>query len=394
MKENNLRKKQKLVTKNLKREAKGITLIALAVTIIVLLILAGVAINLTIGNNGIFSRAQDAKQKSEKADWEDKIEMAIAGKMIENQNPTIDDIIDELIAEDIIDEPSQVNKENGDITTNEPSYVISDKLNDFISNVKITISKTPETEPSGGVLLKVERVEGIKEKINLDDIDIEKLDESQKKEAAKEMYLNLANTEGVQIASFEEILKEMGKTEEEFWQMVEQKFDTIDNLNKSLIDSLKEKGIESIRNYKILDPINKNSYSYLAIKNGTYTFKVKEIISGKEYTQTVEITNIDESMDYYIIDDELYGIYLLDKFNNKTKFEEAYIIFKGERINITDCIEVHEEKSVIRGWDLQGKLVDSGIVENRNDIWGTIQSFEIVKDGKSYFGEAEVDWVE
>lgn len=163
MKEQNLRKKEKdQPFYELKKQIKGITLIALVVTIIVLLILAGVAINLSIGNNGLFTRAEDAKQIAEKADWEDRIEMAIAGKIIENQNPTIDDIIQELIAEDIIDDPSQVNRENGDITTNEPSYVISDKLNDFISNVKIIISKTPETELSGGVWLKVEKVEGIK----------------------------------------------------------------------------------------------------------------------------------------------------------------------------------------------------------------------------------------
>ena len=42
------------------KQEKGITLIALVVTIIVLLILAGVALNLTIGQNGIFTRAQDA----------------------------------------------------------------------------------------------------------------------------------------------------------------------------------------------------------------------------------------------------------------------------------------------------------------------------------------------
>ena len=42
------------------KKEKGITLVALVVTIIVLLILAGVAISLTIGNNGIFTRAQDA----------------------------------------------------------------------------------------------------------------------------------------------------------------------------------------------------------------------------------------------------------------------------------------------------------------------------------------------
>ncbi len=42
------------------KKEKGITLVALVVTIIVLLILAGVAISLSIGNNGIFNRAQNA----------------------------------------------------------------------------------------------------------------------------------------------------------------------------------------------------------------------------------------------------------------------------------------------------------------------------------------------
>lgn len=41
---------------------RGITLIALVVTIVVLLILAGVSINALFGNNGIISRAQDAKK--------------------------------------------------------------------------------------------------------------------------------------------------------------------------------------------------------------------------------------------------------------------------------------------------------------------------------------------
>ena len=57
----------KKTTRELKKQIKGITLIALVVTIIVLLILAGVAINLTIGNNGIFTRAQNATQKWEEA---------------------------------------------------------------------------------------------------------------------------------------------------------------------------------------------------------------------------------------------------------------------------------------------------------------------------------------
>ncbi len=46
-----------------RNKQKGITLIALVVTIIVLLILAGVAINLTVGKNGIFNKAKFAKEK-------------------------------------------------------------------------------------------------------------------------------------------------------------------------------------------------------------------------------------------------------------------------------------------------------------------------------------------
>ena len=50
---------------------KGITLVALVVTIVVLLILAGVSINLVLGDNGIVKKAQDAKTKSADASQND-----------------------------------------------------------------------------------------------------------------------------------------------------------------------------------------------------------------------------------------------------------------------------------------------------------------------------------
>ena len=42
---------------------KGITIVALVITIVVLLILAGVSINLVLGNNGIISKAKEAETK-------------------------------------------------------------------------------------------------------------------------------------------------------------------------------------------------------------------------------------------------------------------------------------------------------------------------------------------
>ena len=50
---------------------KGITLVALVVTIVVLLILAGVSINLVLGNNGIIAKAQEAKTKQAEASQDD-----------------------------------------------------------------------------------------------------------------------------------------------------------------------------------------------------------------------------------------------------------------------------------------------------------------------------------
>ena len=53
------------------KNRKGITLVALVVTIVVLLILAGVSINLVLGNNGIIAKAKEAQRKSAEASQND-----------------------------------------------------------------------------------------------------------------------------------------------------------------------------------------------------------------------------------------------------------------------------------------------------------------------------------
>ena len=57
------------------KNKKGITLVALVVTIVVLLILAGVSINLVLGNNGIIVKAREAQKKSAEASQNDLIGM-------------------------------------------------------------------------------------------------------------------------------------------------------------------------------------------------------------------------------------------------------------------------------------------------------------------------------
>ena len=54
------------------KQEKGITLIALVVTIVVLLILAGVSISLVLNNNGVISKAKDAKNQYAEAQTNDE----------------------------------------------------------------------------------------------------------------------------------------------------------------------------------------------------------------------------------------------------------------------------------------------------------------------------------
>ena len=58
---------------------KGITLIALVITIIVLLILATVSVVTLTGENGIISKARQAKELTEQANIKEQIQMAIIG---------------------------------------------------------------------------------------------------------------------------------------------------------------------------------------------------------------------------------------------------------------------------------------------------------------------------
>ena len=73
-----LKIKNKIMNKFNNKE-KGITLIALVITIIVLLILAGVSIAMLTGQNGILTQAQNAKTATEQASAKEKVELAVTG---------------------------------------------------------------------------------------------------------------------------------------------------------------------------------------------------------------------------------------------------------------------------------------------------------------------------
>ena len=66
------------------RKQKGITLVALVITIIVLLLLAGVTISLLVGENGIITKAKEGGNRTQQAQEKEKIELAVTASIMED----------------------------------------------------------------------------------------------------------------------------------------------------------------------------------------------------------------------------------------------------------------------------------------------------------------------
>lgn len=65
------------------KKERGITLVALVVTIVVLLILAGVSISMVLGNNGIVTKAQASQAAQDKAYAKEVVESGLKSVQID-----------------------------------------------------------------------------------------------------------------------------------------------------------------------------------------------------------------------------------------------------------------------------------------------------------------------
>ena len=148
------------------KNKSGITLIALVVTIVVLLILAGVSISMLAGENGIIKRAQEAKEKSEIAEEKELVELSAAGAKGENNWGEITyDNLDEELAMNLGDREytldgtgpftvtytdsgrSYIVETNGEITGGEKDETgISIKLTLTHENKTLNVSELPNVK--------------------------------------------------------------------------------------------------------------------------------------------------------------------------------------------------------------------------------------------------------
>ena len=152
------------------REFRGITLIALVITIIILLVLAGIAIATLGGENGLFARVKLGKERYAISEAKEKLELEIANLQIEQQGKG-----EELKKEDL----PKMNNDEIDVrdTTNFPVEVIYKNYKfEVDSNFHVTyVGEANETiityttEPDGytnqnkvKVLVKISNPKGIK----------------------------------------------------------------------------------------------------------------------------------------------------------------------------------------------------------------------------------------
>ena len=84
------------------KEENAITLVALVITIVVLLILAGVSINLVLGENGLITKAKEASEKTKNMDTKEKIELSVASAKMKSAD--FENITKENLQETLTDE--------------------------------------------------------------------------------------------------------------------------------------------------------------------------------------------------------------------------------------------------------------------------------------------------
>lgn len=130
------------------KEIKGITLISLAVTIVVLLILAGISINTVVGDNGIIKKTQSSAELTKESEAKEIINRTIMEFYLTNEYETLEDFLNTKVSEGRIDKVEKnadgtlkVWKNDYSVTTENKTN--SSNNNDNNMNKRIKISTTP-----------------------------------------------------------------------------------------------------------------------------------------------------------------------------------------------------------------------------------------------------------
>ena len=147
-----------LRTKELSK-SKGITLVALVVTIIVLLILAGISITLLFGEEGIIYKAIETSKRHEISRILEKLEIEKGNILLEKQeNITIEKYLEHIVKQGIIDKEDIKDTENENvkniIVENKYVFLVEEEEN---GNIKITYEGEVTKLKPGSLVLETEK---------------------------------------------------------------------------------------------------------------------------------------------------------------------------------------------------------------------------------------------
>ena len=141
MKETRENKKSNERLKNLNSQ-RAITLIALVVTIVVLLILAGISLSLVLGENGIINKAKESGVVSRAGSVEDEVTLWKADQYLaENTNDTAEtenEMLARLVANKLITADDEVDEENKIIIVKDKNGTVVKEISYAYTTNKVT----------------------------------------------------------------------------------------------------------------------------------------------------------------------------------------------------------------------------------------------------------------
>lgn len=396
---------------------KGVTLVALIVTIVVLLILAGVSINLIVGKNGIVTRAVDVKIITRASAAEERVNLwkkeNYIAREAEQETVSKEKLLSYLKEQNLVTE-NEIDRDREVIVIKKDDGTIVKEIN--YSGVIINISKYPEKGKTAAVQLEVTSIEGL--------TDVEELDETAQKNVIKKLEIQRCNKmNATNFTDFADVLTYYANagwissnTEDAYWQEVGE--------NKSgyinyIISNLYNVYLGQI--VMVLNPEEEEDPIYIAESNGTYTFKVKDLITDKTYIKDVTVDNITNDYQYYVTNfgDNIqsgkakeivelaslkstnvkfakglptwtWEIGLKDKSTNTfTTFEKAYYVYNNKKIDVTSVIQESNGVSGIDSADI------TQMIEEKFDkiIYSKTGLCVLVKDGVEYSGKVKIGTV-
>ena len=393
---------------------KGITLIALIVIVAVLLILAGVSINFLAGKNGIVTRAVDAKIITRASAAEERVNLwkkeNYMARETEQETVSKEKLLSYLKEQNLVTE-NEIDRDREVIVIKKDDGAIVKEIN--YGGVIINISKYPEKGKTAAVQLEVTSIEGL--------TDVKELDETAQKNVIKKLEIQRCNKmNATNFTDFADVLTYYANagwissnTEDAFWQYIVENKGSYINYISDLYSVYLGKIV------MVLNPEEEENPIYIAESNGTYTFKVKDLITDKTYTKDVTVDNITNDYQYYVTNfgDNIQSgkakeivelaslkstnvkfanrlptwmIGLKDKSTNTfTTFEKAYYVYNNKKIDVTSVIQESNGVSGIDSADIKQ------MIEEKFDkiIYSKTGLCVLVKDGVEYSGKVKIGTV-